>query len=596
VLLLWVLLGAACLSFTARERTVRAQVAATAPAAPLEVAAAQEAPVPVAPEEQVGAPPAAPHPVLPSLIKLTEEGCCTQPFFSADGNSVLYYDQPPGGPGGTWGIDVRTGQATLWNPLWGAHSLNRQYLTIPRPQDRITEVYHLPSGRHWTLATTTTLVFSPDGTLVAYAASAPSALPGQQPPFRLSSIWIAGADGQQAHQVQLPISGVVVTWLPDNQRLILSGRRMQQEDPAVWRYDLRDGSLALLHRARRLTGFLPSPDGAWVIYMAAWQPDSAENGLWVLNTDTGQRRKLDLVGSYRWSDDGRLFVIPVRATAEDSHEVWVVNPATGERARLTDPAQTRFRIANYDWALSPDGSKIAFVSAGDRSLWLLTLPPGMPGEPSATPPVPQFPEPRTRPYRLPFATSPGPSTWYVIQWYGVTTGGYRGRNSTYSQGQGIHFGIDLPAPCGTPVLAIAPGRVLAVDGPYGSPPHNVVLLLDDGNQVVYGHLLERSHFVQVGQRVQPGDVVGLSGDSTGRPSCDGNPHLHLEIRKGGRAIATNPILYIEGNWDDYSLGLYPGPRFERDLDTPRRWQFMDDQPDIRFGGPIITNFARPWPP
>lgn len=182
LLLLWVLLGTACLSFTAREQTGRAQAAVSAPAAPLEVAAAQEAPVPAVPETPAGAPPAAPQPVLPSLIKLTEEGCCTQPFFSADGNSVLYYDQPPGGPGGTWGIEVRTGQATLWNPLWGAHSLNQQYLTIPRPQDRITEVYHLPSGRRWTLATTTTLVFSPDGTLVAYAASAPSAPLGQQPP------------------------------------------------------------------------------------------------------------------------------------------------------------------------------------------------------------------------------------------------------------------------------------------------------------------------------------------------------------------------------------------------------------------------------
>jgi hypothetical protein len=123
-----------------------------------------------------------------------------------------------------------------------------------------------------------------------------------------------------------------------------------------------------------------------------------------------------------------------------------------------------------------------------------------------------------------------------------------------------------------------------------------VLELDDGNQVVYGHLLVRSTHVQAGQRVGPGDVVGLSGDSTGRPTCDGAPHLHLEVRLRGRAIATNPIPLIEGNWDDYSLGLSTGPRFERDLDQPRRWQHIDDQPDIRFGGPIISNFARPWPP
>jgi len=42
-------------------------------------------------------------------------------------------------------------------------------------------------------------------------------------------------------------------------------------------------------------------------------------------------------------------------------------------------------------------------------------------------------------------------------------------------------------------------------------------------------------------------------------------------------------------------GRMSGALFERDLDNPRRNQFLDDQPDIRFGGPIITNFARPWP-
>jgi hypothetical protein len=56
------------------------------------------------------------------------------------------------------------------------------------------------------------------------------------------------------------------------------------------------------------------------------------------------------------------------------------------------------------------------------------------------------------------------------------------------------------------------------------------------------------------------------------------------------------VPWFDQNWDDLSLGAYPGPRFERDLDNPRRYQFPDEQPDIRFGGVIITNFARPWPP
>ncbi|MDQ3699338.1 MAG: M23 family metallopeptidase, partial [Chloroflexota bacterium] len=120
--------------------------------------------------------------------------------------------------------------------------------------------------------------------------------------------------------------------------------------------------------------------------------------------------------------------------------------------------------------------------------------------------------------------------------------------------------------------------------------------LFDGNQAMYGHLVERSRYVQVGQSVEPGQVLGNTGDSVAPYNCTRNPHLHLEIRKGGRASATNPVPFFDANWDDLTLGVWPGPRFERNLDDPKRFQAIDDQPDIWFGGPIITNFGRAWPP
>ena len=39
-----------------------------------------------------------------------------------------------------------------------------------------------------------------------------------------------------------------------------------------------------------------------------------------------------------------------------------------------------------------------------------------------------------------------------------------------------------------------------------------------------------------------------------------------------------------------------GIGFQRDLDDPRKWQHLDDQPEARVGGPILNDFARPWPP
>jgi murein DD-endopeptidase MepM/ murein hydrolase activator NlpD len=334
-----------------------------------------------------------------------------------------------------------------------------------------------------------------------------------------------------------------------------------------------------------------------------WNRDPAEDGLWVARTDGSLKQRVELVGSYRWTFDNRLIVIPVRASAQDPHQVWVALPDSGFARPLLDPTGPQFRVSNFDWDCSSQGSSLCFVSAEDKALWLLedvaALRVPLPQQLEARPPTIPTPAPtgtRAKPYCLPFATAPGPSTWYVAQWYGVTTGGYRGRSSTYAQGQGIHFGIDFATACGTEAVAVAAGRVIAVDGNFGSPPHNVVLQLFDGNIAMYGHLVERTRHVAEGQTVEPGQVVGNTGDSIAPYNCTRNPHLHLEIRKQGRAVATNPVPYFDANWDDLSLGVWPGPRFERDLDNPRRYQFLDDQPDITFGGPILTNFPHPWPP
>ena len=36
--------------------------------------------------------------------------------------------------------------------------------------------------------------------------------------------------------------------------------------------------------------------------------------------------------------------------------------------------------------------------------------------------------------------------------------------------------------------------------------------------------------------------------------------------------------------------------FQRDLDEPRKWQHLDDQPEIVIGGPLVNDFASTWPP
>lgn len=215
--------------------------------------------------------------------------------------------------------------------------------------------------------------------------------------------------------------------------------------------------------------------------------------------------------------------------------------------------------------------------------------------PAPAAPAVQAPPPAVRPFSLPFALPPGPDTWLMGQAYGNTTGAYRQRRTTYAAVQGIHFGVDLLAACGVPITAIADGVVFAADAmSFGSAPHNLMIDHPDlGYASFYGHLLERPN-LSPGQAVARGQVVAKVGDPG--ETCRSRPHLHLEIRDLRHAWKYNPVVLIEADWETLALVGPFGTAFERDLDDPRLWQHLDDQPDSVIGGPPLNDFARPWPP
>uniref|UniRef100_A0A831TIC4 M23 family metallopeptidase n=1 Tax=Thermorudis peleae TaxID=1382356 RepID=A0A831TIC4_9BACT len=199
------------------------------------------------------------------------------------------------------------------------------------------------------------------------------------------------------------------------------------------------------------------------------------------------------------------------------------------------------------------------------------------------------------PFGLPFAMPAGASTWFVTQLYGNTVWAYRNREDLYSAGQGLHFGIDFAARCGTPVVAIGDGVVVAVDGPYGAAPHNVVIEHANGYRSLYGHLGQRSS-LQVGQRVRRGDQVGVVGDPAS-PSCDRAPHLHLEIRDRTMSRAFNPVPLIDADWRRITLGFgTDGSQFALPYEAPLQWRTPWDQPEVRFGGPALNSWRDAWPP
>ncbi|QXQ15798.1 peptidoglycan DD-metalloendopeptidase family protein [Skermania piniformis] len=106
-------------------------------------------------------------------------------------------------------------------------------------------------------------------------------------------------------------------------------------------------------------------------------------------------------------------------------------------------------------------------------------------------------------------------------------------SDTFGSRDGAHRGIDFAAPIGTPILAAAPGRVVAAGTASGFGHWIVVDSVDARRQMfstVYGHMFADGLLVRVGDTVAAGQriaSVGSDGESSG-------PHLHFEVVPGGR--------------------------------------------------------------
>jgi murein DD-endopeptidase MepM/ murein hydrolase activator NlpD len=107
-----------------------------------------------------------------------------------------------------------------------------------------------------------------------------------------------------------------------------------------------------------------------------------------------------------------------------------------------------------------------------------------------------------------------------------------------------HCGVDLDGPRGTPVVAVAWGEITRIERRSGRSSGKYVRIEHpDYVYTSYMHLDSIADGLEVGDEVQPGDVLGTLG-RTGIRNSAAHLHLSLEIPRGDHFEHLDPTPYL----------------------------------------------------
>ena len=111
------------------------------------------------------------------------------------------------------------------------------------------------------------------------------------------------------------------------------------------------------------------------------------------------------------------------------------------------------------------------------------------------------------------------------------------RTDPFKRTRTFHAGIDFGAPQGTPIHAVAGGKVILAEH---KPAYGNVVVIEHrpGYRTLYAHASKL--LVRAGQAVKAGDTIAKVG-STGRST---GAHLHFEVHHSGQRV--DPSLYLVG--------------------------------------------------
>jgi len=316
-------------------------------------------------------------PFAPNLTQLTNGGCCRNPVWHPDGTRILYTDAAPNQAlAATWAVPAdASGPPTVFFPSAATVAPDGSRIAFPDFANHVTRIQEFGKQSTATIANNAAYVwFSQDGRQVAWLALAPGTQPSSNVD-RLVRIWVANADGSNARQRGNTVRAADVTWFPDGQRLLFTGRDTDGGNPGIYVLDLTTGALTRIVDAFSPRGARLSPDGTRIVYLAALEANPDDNDLFIVSADGSAKRKLPLVGGVRWSPDSKSLLMLPFQTDNGADQLVRIDAATLGTTPLTDRVALPFRVAQDEWQVSPDGTRIVFNALTDSTIYVLRFVP-----------------------------------------------------------------------------------------------------------------------------------------------------------------------------------------------------------------------------
>lgn len=112
----------------------------------------------------------------------------------------------------------------------------------------------------------------------------------------------------------------------------------------------------------------------------------------------------------------------------------------------------------------------------------------------------------------------------------------QGYNGGFTHSENLKYSIDFTIPVGTPIHAARKGTVISLAKKYSeggvrkdllSKANFIMIQHEDGTIANYAHLKKDGVVVDIGEKVEEGQLIGYSGNT----GFSQGPHLHFEVHK-----------------------------------------------------------------